>query len=75
MSASKTISPRRGPQHCIELTAAERGQVTDAGQAGRVAAQLTRRIFGDPVGQLGQGLRRRDADAVRDASPLVDALA
>ena len=52
---------------------ADGAQVADLRMVRGVAAGFALGAFGDGVGELGQGLGRADADASRDADPLVDA--
>lgn len=62
-----------GLQQGVEFLRCARAQVADLRMVCGVAAGLSFRALGDGVGQLGQGLRRADADACRDANPLVNA--
>lgn len=62
-----------GGQQGLEFFRCARAQVADLRVLNRVAAGFAFGAFGDGVGQLGKGLGGTDADAGRDADPLVDA--
>lgn len=62
-----------GRQQRGQFFAAARAQVADLRMVRGVAAGLALGAFGDGIGQLGQGLGGADADAGRDADPLMDA--
>ncbi len=62
-----------GLQQCGQFFACARAQVADLRMVCGVAAGLAFGTLGDGVGQLGEGLGGANADAGRDADPLVDA--
>lgn len=64
-----------GLQQGGQFFACARAQVADLRMVCGVAAGLAFGTLGDGVGQLGEGLGGANADAGRDADPLVDASA
>lgn len=62
-----------GLQQGLQFFGCARAQVADLRMVGGVAAGFAFGAFGDGVGQFGQGFGGGDADASRDADPLVDA--
>jgi len=64
-----------GGQQGLQFFRRARAQVADLRVVRGIAAGFAFGAFGDGVGQLGEGLGGADADASRDADPLVDASA